>query len=305
MLLKKGQYLDKQSTVTPYSQWLTKRLTAEDNKKPYDLIPSTFIVSFQGANVEVKPKGPTVGHNVLAMLDIISSNNDRNFNFVSPYQLYAIGLVDNYVTRGKSFMLTNIASENKSDKESIVQLDNLLYHMDGGYLKGLTHTAGYELNVLCYGISSLTDEFATDKQRMIEKLIKQLPFQSALEIEDYNILEILNSFFEDEASWKSIALKRELEPTALDRIKKISVLNKNLDEDLDDLEEIFSIYAGIRVQWVQYEDVVVDVADRVVLREMKAKVDALVDSPVVLQREWTRLKIAAMKEALESIDLSE
>ena len=78
-----------------------------------------------------------------------------------------------------------------------------------------------------------------------------------------------------------------------------------MDQDLSDLEEIFSIYAGVRVQWLQYQEAKVSKADRLVLREMKEKVSKLYDNPVVENREWTRLKIAAIKEALDSIDLTE
>jgi hypothetical protein len=71
------------------------------------------------------------------------------------------------------------------------------------------------------------------------------------------------------------------------------------------MEELFSIYAGVRIQWLQYEEVVIKNADKDVLIAIKEKVNSLQENPVVLQREWTHLKLVAMKVALDGLDLSQ
>ena len=177
--------------------------------------------------------------------------------------------------------------------------------MDGRYIESLSHTATNELGMLCYGISALQPAFAFDKDRLTKKLLKQLPYTDVLKLENYQIFEILNSFYEEQAPGQSIALKRQLEPIAIDRISEISAVNRNLDNDISDLEELFSIYAGVRVQLLKYEEAKIMNSDRRVLREMKSKIDSLYDNPVIMNREWSRLHLAALKEALDGMDLTE
>ena len=140
---------------------------------------------------------------------------------------------------------------------------------------------------------------------MLQKFIKQVPTTSLIEIGNFGHLEIVNSLYADQLPYQSQLLKKELKTAALDRIKKITSLNKTFDQDISDMEELFSIYAGVRIQWLQYEEVVIKNADKDVLIAIKEKVDSLQENPVVLQREWTHLKLVAMKVALDGLDLSQ
>lgn len=303
-LLEKAQYIDRGSQVEPFSQWLTNKLTLTDSLS-YSLVPESFIIPFQGSNIEIKLKGPNVSQSVLVMLDIIASNPEREFSFASPFQLYNLGLVDNYLSRGKSFLMTNAPVTPHCDQESVDLLDNLLFYMDYKYLASLSQTASSELNLLTYGIAGLVNTFDADRERMIQRFIKQVPTSSLISIGNFGHLEIVNSLYADQFPYQSQELKKELETTALNRIKKITSLNKTFDQDIRDMEELFSIYAGVRIQWLQYEEVVIKNADKNVLIAIKEKVDSLQENPVVLQREWTRLKLAAMKIALDGLDLSQ
>ena len=303
-LLNKGQYIDRGSQVEPFSQWLTNKLTLTDSLS-YSLVPESFMIPFQGSNLEIKLKGPSVGQNAFVMLDLIASNPDREFNFASPFQLYSLGLVNNYLSRGKSFLMTNTPISQHSDQESIDLLDNLLFYMDYKYLASLNNTASSELNLLTYGIAELANTFDTDRERMLQKFIKQVPTSSLIEIGNFGHLEIVNSLYADQLPYQSQLLKKELKTAALDRIKKITSLNKTFDQDISDMEELFSIYAGVRIQWLQYEEVVIKNADKDVLIAIKEKVDSLQENPVMLQREWTHLKLVAMKVALDGLDLSQ
>lgn len=303
-LLDKGQYIDRGSQVEPYSQWLTNKFTLTDSL-PYSLVPESFIIPFQGSNLEIKLKGPSVGQNAFVMLDIIASNPEREFSFASPFQLYSLGLVENYVSRGKSFLMTNAPVSPHCDKKSVDLLDNLLFYMDYKYLASLSHTASSELNLLTYGIAGLANTFDTDRERMIQKFIKQVPNSSLISIGNFGHLEIVNSLYSDQFPYQSQELKKELKTAALDRIKKITSLNKTFDKDISDMEELFSIYAGVRIQWLKYEEVVIKDADKEVLIAIKEKVDSLQENPIVLHREWTRLKLVAMKIALDGLDLSQ
>ena len=303
-LLNKGQYIDRGSQVEPFSQWLTNKLTLTDSLS-YSLVPESFMIPFQGSNLEIKLKGPSVGQNAFVMLDLIASNPDREFNFASPFQLYSLGLVNNYLSRGKSFLMTNTPISQHSDQESIDLLDNLLFYMDYKYLASLNNTASSELNLLTYGIAELANTFDTDRERMLQKFIKQVPTSSLIEIGNFGHLEIVNSLYADQLPYQSQLLKKELKTAALDRIKKITSLNKTFDQDISDMEELFSIYAGVRIQWLQYEEVFIKNADKDVLIAIKEKVDSLQENPVMLQREWTHLKLVAMKVALDGLDLSQ
>lgn len=305
-LLEKGLYCDRDTTLVPYSQWLTKKLSEKDTTNlQYSLAPQSLIIPFQGSNLEINFRGDNLNHSTLAVLDIIASNSDRQFNFVGLYQLYTMGLEDNYLDRGKSYSISGLELKSKSDKESVSQLENLVFYMDASYLKSLSGMDFSELSILCYGISSLGREFEVDRQRLTDKLVKQLEWKSIVEEENYELLEILNSFYDSEAPAQSTSLKKSLEPKAVDRIAEISAVNKNFDEDIAVLENLFSIYAGTQVQWVQYEEVNVAKADRMLLREMKVKIDQLYENPIVEKREWTRLKIETIKEALELLDLTQ
>lgn len=305
-LLKKTQYIDADSTIVPYNQWLTKRLSEEGvSDSYYEIIPRAFIIPLQGSNLEINFKQEGVDQASLSLLDIIANNTARQFNFVNFYQLYTFGLENNYLSRGKSCTLTGTTVQTTTDKKSIEQLDNLLNYMDAGYLKSLSEQGVKELNILCYGISLLSRDFVNDQQRLTEKLIKQLPIKVVLDQENYDLIEIMNSFYERHAPIQSVKLKKSLEQTASDRIKEISAVNKSLDKDLIDLENLFSIYAGTQFQWIQFEDVLVSKDDRSILREIKVKIDQLNESPIIEQREWTRLRIAAFKEAIDKLDLTQ
>lgn len=303
-LLNKGQYIDRGSQVEPFSQWLTNKLTLTDSLS-YSLVPESFIIPFQGSNLEIKLKGPSVGQSVFVILDIIASNPEREFSFVSPFQLYNLGLVNNYLSRGRSFLMTNAPVTPHCDQESVDLLDNLLFYIDYKYLASLSHTASSELSLLTYGIAELPNAFGSDRERLIQRFIKQVPTSSLIEIGDFGLLEIVNSLYADQYPYQSQELKKELKTIALDRIKKITSLNKTFDQDISDMEELFSIYAGVRIQWLQYEDVIIKDVDKDVLIAIKEKVDSLQENPVVLQREWARLKLVAMKIALDELDLSQ
>ncbi|NRA12731.1 MAG: hypothetical protein HRT57_12310 [Crocinitomicaceae bacterium] len=302
-ILDKGQYVDKSSSIEPFKQWLTKKLTTEDTLE-YGLIPKSFMIPYQGANVEFKMVGE-IGQNTLAMLDIISSNSDRQVNFVSPYQMYSLGLEFHYHNRGKSFLLTNVAPETNCDQETIKMLDNLLYYMDYKYLFSLSHTASSELRFVSFGIDGLRENFERDRERMIQKFMKQVPTSSLIKFENYEFLETVNSLYADIYPIQSEQLKKELEPIVLERIKEITSLNKDLDKDIRDLENIFGIYAGVHMQWSKYEDVLVKPNDRTVLMAVKDKIKSLEGNAVIAQREWTRLKLVSMRETLDKLDLSQ
>jgi len=303
-LLDKGQYVDHKKPAEPFKNWLADKLTFSDTTNlPYDIVPKKYILPYKGANLEVEINGGTLPHNHLVMLDLISSNSDKEVSFVSPYQLYSLGLVDFYLERGKSFLLTPEQPKSKSDEESVKQLDNLIFYLDASYLKSMTHNGSSELNFVCYGITVLSPEFMFDKVRLTELLLKQLPYSEVLKFENYNMIEIVNSFYDENEPQLSIALKKELEPLVLDRIQEISSLNKNFSQDMVDMEEIFSIYAGNRAQWMQYQESEVKPADKTVLLALKKKVEELYNSEVLEKRKWTLKKLETFIQAFAFLKL--
>lgn len=303
-LLEKGQYVDHRLQVEPFKNWLENKLTFSDSSElQYDIVPKTYILAYDGSNLELSLNGGAFPHNQIAILDLISSNPDRSYSFVSPYQLYSLGLIEHYLERGKSFLLSGEKRKTKSDAETVKQLDNLVYYMDASYLKGMTHNGSSELNFICYGISTLSNEFMLDKVRLTDQLIKQLPYTEVIKFDDYNLLEIMNSFYDENRPNLSIALKKDAKPLILDRIQEISSVNKNLDNDIRDIEEIFSIYAGNRAQWMEYETPVPEEADKEVLLALQKKVNELYASKVVAYRKWTLMKLQTLNKAFDLLGL--
>jgi hypothetical protein len=302
VLLKKGMYADFKQEKVPFKNWLSGKVQAGDTSKlAYDLVPQSFVVTYQGSNLDIKIPRTTMPHNDLVILDLISSNSQRSFNFVSPYQLYTMGLVDHYLERGKSFELKGEKQDFKSDTESVRQLDNLMFYMEMSYLRSLKHGGSHELNFLCYGIQDLGPALGTDKMRLSGELEKQLPVQQIIKLQNFNVLESMSAFYSQVNPTLNTQLKSEAKPFAMDRIEEVSIINKALDMDIADMEEIFSIYAGVRVQWVRFETPDVSDSDMEVLTALDSKITKLLSSEVIEQREWSKLRLEELNKALTAL----
>jgi hypothetical protein len=304
-LLKKGMYWDNKQEKVPFKNWLSQKVqTSDTSTLLYDLVPKAFIIPFKGSNLNVKMNGNFFAHNDLAILDIISSNPARDFNFTSPFQMYLLGLVEYYLERGKSFHLTPKIQPFKSDKESIRQLDNLMLYTEVSYLNALKHSGAYELNFVCYGIQELPPLFNTDKMRLIEELMNQLPISQIIKMNNLSMLESMSAFCSEVAPKQNEQLKNEARPILLDRIEEMSVLNKAFEKDIQNMEEIFSIYAGIRLQWVKFEPPKIAPSDQFVLDALYKKVQQFLNNPVIENRHWSELKLQALIKGLENLELN-
>jgi hypothetical protein len=70
------------------------------------------------------------------------------------------------------------------------------------------------------------------------------------------------------------------------------------------MEEIFSIYAGIRLQWVKFEPPTIAPSDQFVLDTLYKKVQQFLNNPVIENRDWSELKLQALKKGLETLELN-
>ena len=99
------------------------------------------------------------------------------------------------------------------------------------------------------------------------------------------------------------ALLTKIVASALVRFPKF-----NASIDMESEEMILKNYVNIGIAVATEKGLLVPVikdADKEVLIAIKEKVDSLQENPIVLQREWTRLKLVAMKIALDGLDLSQ
>ena len=69
------------------------------------------------------------------------------------------------------------------------------------------------------------------------------------------------------------------------------------------MEEIFSIYVGMRVQWVKFEKPALKDEDKDLLIALRNKVDKVLKSPYIETMQWSKLKLVALNDALKELEL--
>lgn len=306
LFIDKAHLADLAQPETPFKQWLENKLSKEDTSSlSYEFIPGSMIIKYKDVNMTVKfRQNKYIASYDIAILDLISSNPQRDFNFGSIFLLYDYGLNGHYLSRGKSSQLVPEALTDHSDKETVRQLDNLLYYMDINYLSGFPYTGAYEANSISYAINGLAPDLKDDKDRLSKMFIEHLPASEVIAIEDYDLTDVVNSFLDETNPELSLALRKEAKTLVIEHIRSMSSLDKDIDQNILDLNNIFSIYAGVQPQWLKYHTAINLVAvDKEVLTEMKLKIDQLMASPVFDEYQWTRQKFGTISTALDELEL--
>jgi hypothetical protein len=134
--------------------------------------------------------------------------------------------------------------------------------------------------------------------------MNQLPISQIIKMNNLSMLESMSAFCSEVAPKQNEQLKNEARPILLDRIEEMSVLNKAFEKDIQNMEEIFSIYAGIRLQWVKFEPPTIAPSDQFVLDALYKKVQQFLNNPVIENRDWSELKLQALKKGLENLELN-
>lgn len=294
-------YVDFKQEAFPFKQWLDKTLKDNDTMT-YRLAPSEFIINNRGTNMSLELKNQSLRTGDIMVIDILN-NTDRPVFASSPYEMVNLGLYYNLATTGRAF---SIVSDREKAMESITTIKNvedLAFYMTLPYLKALGSNAEGEMAILSYLVLNVSPVFQDRKDALVEKIYRNLSPAEVVKTENFGLIDALNSFYEVMKPEASIELRNQLKPSAEDLILNTTSLSNDLEDQLQDLERIFSIYAHFRTQEMPEYEIELTDTDKEVLRSLNEKVIQLSKSPVVQERAWNRYKVFGMLKAFEQINL--
>ena len=163
---------------------------------------------------------------------------------------------------------------------------------------------------MSYLIINISPIFLERREAITDMVYRQLPVSEIVNLEDFALLDALNAFYEVARPEVCAEIQLELKPLVEDKILNITAMNKNLNDDIEAMERIFSIYAHFRVfdipqrsSRVSDEDIVLTQMERNILTQLQEKAVALFESPVVRQRDLTLRKVYRLLRGLEVLGL--
>lgn len=298
-LQEKTVYIDYSEPSTPYKQWLDNLLKSEDTLT-YHLAPSQLIISYRESNLALDIKSMNLTVSNMIVLDILESTK-RPVYTSDPYSMVNIGMYYYLATTGRSF---SVVPDMDEALESIATVENVEYlasYTTKSYLEAIGSTAGTELSILSYLVLNIPDAFQDRKDAIVEKIYTNLAPDKILSVDDFGLMDALNSFYEVMKPDAGEELRDALKPLALNLIENTSALNYELGQNIEDLTHIFSIYAHFRPHENPMYDIEITETDRAVLAALKEKVVHLSESPVLLDQAWKRRLVFEMRKALEMI----
>lgn len=308
-LSDKPIFVDREMEALPFKQWL-QELLKEDTEDTYRLAPHNFYLNYQGTNLDLELKTPSLYTSDLIVMDLLANNTDRKGYTNAPYRLVSIGLYDHLAPTGRAFSLVSDKTATMQDIRALESVEELVRYTNVEYLSSLGTSAEKELSTLSYLIINISPMFLERREALTDKVYSQIPVADMVKLEDFALLDALNAFYEVVRPEVCEELQAELKPVVEDKILNITAMNKNLTDDIESMEHIFSIYAHFRVFDVpQYstrmpeEGIELSEMELTILKQLQEKAVALFESPVVRQRNITRRKVYRLLRGLEVLGL--
>lgn len=308
-LSDKPIFVDRDREAEPYKQWLSE-LLKEDSDASYRLAPRDFYLNYQGANLDIELKTPTLYMSDIIQFDLLVNNPDRKGYTNAPYGLVSIGLYDHLAPTGRSFALVADKKATMEDLWSLESVEELVRYTTMDYLSALGTAAEKELSTLSYLIINVSPVFMERREDIVDRVYRQIPVKDIVKTEDFALLDALNAFYEVVRPEVCLELQSELKPVVEDKILNITAMNKDLNSDVETMERIFSIYAHFRVfdipeRSIRMTEELTELTEMelAVLKQLQEKAVALFESPVVRQRDLTRRKVYRLLRGLEALGL--
>jgi len=308
-LSDKPIFVDREQTSVPFKQWFAN-LLKEDTELTYRLSPGDFFVNYLGTNIELQLKTPVLYTSDMIIIDILVNNPDRKVYTNAPYGMVSIGLYDHLAPTGRAFSLVPDKEATMEQLASLESIETLVSYTTFPYLEALGTAAEKELSTLSYLVINVSPVFKDRRDALVDKMYRQIPIKSMVQTEDFTLLDALNAFYEVTRPTVCQEIQIELQPIVEDKILNITAISSNLDDDIEAMESIFSIYAHFRVfdipEWsVRSEDEAFEISEmeQNILLQLQEKAIALFESPVVRQRDLSRRRIYRLLRGLELLDL--
>lgn len=301
-LSDKPLYQDRQATVTPFKQWLEKTVEFKDTMT-YRLFPKEFVLNYDESNLYLEPKTLVLTVSDLLILDIMSCNPDRPVFTSSPYGMVNIGLYYNLATTGRAFSVVADREAAQESIKTVESVEQLVFQTDLSYLKALGSASAGEVSMLSYLIMNISPIFQERKDALVARVSSNIPTQDLVKSENFALIEAMSAFYEVMDPVTGDVLRKAFQPVAADRILNTSVLNKNFQSNLDDMEMIFSIYAHFRVHEHPEYDIELDEIDRLVLNQLLDKIIQLSENRVLMNQAWVRERLFRFDEAFQLLQL--
>lgn len=308
-LSDKPIFVDREKETLPFKQWL-QELLKEDTEATYRLAPRDFYINYQGTNLDLELKTPSLFTSDIIVLDLLANNPERKGYTNAPYGMVSIGLYDHLAATGRAFSLVSDKMATMQDIQALESVEELVRYTTMDYLSAMGTAAEKELSTMSYLIINISPIFLERREAITDKVYRQLPVSEIVNLEDFALLDALNAFYEVARPEVCAEIQLELKPLVEDKILNITAMNKNLNDDIEAMERIFSIYAHFRVfdipqrsSRVSDEDIVLTQMERNILTQLQEKAVALFESPVVRQRDLTRRKVYRLIRGLEVLGL--
>lgn len=308
-LSDKPIFVDREKETLPFKQWL-QELLKEDTEATYRLAPRDFYINYQGTNLDLELKTPSLFTSDIIVLDLLANNPERKGYTNAPYGMVSIGLYDHLAATGRAFSLVSDKMATMQDIQALESVEELVRYTTMDYLSAMGTAAEKELSTMSYLIINISPIFLERREAITDMVYRQLPVSEIVNLEDFALLDALNAFYEVARPEVCAEIQLELKPLVEDKILNITAMNKNLNDDIEAMERIFSIYAHFRVfdipqrsSRVSDEDIVLTQMERNILTQLQEKAVALFESPVVRQRDLTRRKVYRLLRGLEVLGL--
>lgn len=308
-LSDKPIFVDREKETLPFKQWL-QELLKEDTEATYRLAPRDFYINYQGTNLDLELKTPSLFTSDIIVLDLLANNPERKGYTNAPYGMVSIGLYDHLAATGRAFSLVSDKMATMQDIQALESVEELVRYTTMDYLSAMGTAAEKELSTMSYLIINISPIFLERREAITDMVYRQLPVSEIVNLEDFALLDALNAFYEVARPEVCAEIQLELKPLVEDKILNITAMNKNLNDDIEAMERIFSIYAHFRVfdipqrsSRVSDEDIVLTQMERNILTQLQEKAVALFESPVVRQRDLTLRKVYRLLRGLEVLGL--
>ena len=302
-------FVDREKEALPYKQWLQELLKNDDDAL-YRLAPLNFYLNYRGTNLDLELKTPTLYTSDVIVLDLLANNPDRKGYTNAPYGLVSIGLYDHLAPTGRAFALVSDKLATMQDIRALESVEELVRYTTVDYLSAMGTAAEKELSTLSYLVINISPIFLERRESITDKIYTQIPVSDIVQLEDFALLDALNAFYEVVRPEVCEEIQTELKPLVEDKILNITAMNKNLNDDIETLEHIFSIYAHFRVIDIpqfsarmpddQFE---LSEMEQQILTQLQEKAIALFESPVVRGRNLTHRKVYRLLRGLEALGI--
>ncbi|MCR9174251.1 MAG: hypothetical protein NXI10_17270 [bacterium] len=308
-LADKPFFVDRDKEALPYKQWL-QELLKEDTEMTYRLAPRNFYVNYQGTNLDLELKTPSLFTSDIIILDLLANNPNRKAYSNAPYGMVSIGLYDHLAPTGRAFSLVSDKTATMQSIQALESVEQLVRYTTVDYLTALGTAAEKELSTLSYLIINISPVFMERRASLIDRFYQQITVKEMVKLEDFALLDALNAFYEVARPEVCEEIQVELKPLVEDKILNITAMSQDLNEDIETMERIFSIYAHFRVfditqRSARMDNEAIELTEMeiAILKQLQEKAISLFESPVVRQRDLSRRKVYRLLRGLEALGI--